>query len=769
MKRYLEAFLGVLVFINIALVGVCYIEYYNVQEIVYYELLIGILIVFLIQIFMSVIIKSRWKMLAVVMLAFLCEVALFIKGSEILGGILRFSEELHILHDKYYYSEVIKYTEFRGTLLFFTAIITLSIVTLAFNIKRNGLIYFNLFFAMMLWYQNGMEIVKKHLILFLMVNIVIYMMGKMIPILKDFKKDGEISLIVWMIVVAVLIGGCVRILPSKIYGNEFFGVHSFIDNEYAPIKGLDKISYRDVYRYSNANKDGKNKLGGKIKQHSKKIIEVKGRNVKYLKSSSKSSYDGQYWFNTSTSYKKVKNNVGINETLKDFEKKESEIIEIKYDNKFETKSVFSPGFSEEYLIKDVIYYDKNSTSILKEHEDIGKYQVKKIQLKSKKTGLILSEIFSEMPLESAGEFEYSIPVDIIKSENMTEEYKKKFMGAEEYREKNTMTQINNIIILEEYAKYLEVPSNITDRVYNLTYEVIEDATSPYEKINKIRAYLKNNYPYTLDVSEIPEGAEFVDYFLFEEKKGYCTYYATAMAIMGRIAGIPTRYCEGFKVDQTNSLYGNVNDRSDGGYFVKTDNAHAWIEVLVDPEDDVWIVVEATASEDSEDEDTEEITNENEEYEQRDAMNALNMDNINDKRQGYIDDIESNEKKSNQNFYILFKLLLIGILIKLLYDVFKRVSVMKSNSPSQMYYYALKRLKRVKIKKEISESEIEFSEKISNEDLRNIMIEIVRLGYEESYGIKNEYSSKAHYKEINRYVRGHLGIFKDTIIRVVLGE
>ena len=96
-------------------------------------------------------------------------------------------------------------------------------------------------------------------------------------------------------------------------------------------------------------------------------------------------------------------------------------------------------------------------------------------------------------------------------------------------------------------------------------------------------------------------------------------------------------------------------------------------------------------------------------------------------------------------------------------------IMNSNSPSKMYYYALKRLKRAKIKKSACESEIEFSEKISDDELKNIMLEIVRVGYEESYGIKIEYSSKTHYKQINKYLRGRLGIFVDTIFRVILGE
>ena len=33
---------------------------------------------------------------------------------------------------------------------------------------------------------------------------------------------------------------------------------------------------------------------------------------------------------------------------------------------------------------------------------------------------------------------------------------------------------------------------------------------------------------------MPEGYDFVDYFLFHGQEGYCTYFATAMAIMLRL-------------------------------------------------------------------------------------------------------------------------------------------------------------------------------------------------------------------------------------------
>ncbi|WP_294359061.1 transglutaminase-like domain-containing protein [uncultured Clostridium sp.] len=32
-------------------------------------------------------------------------------------------------------------------------------------------------------------------------------------------------------------------------------------------------------------------------------------------------------------------------------------------------------------------------------------------------------------------------------------------------------------------------------------------------------------------------------FLFQEKKGYCTYFATATTIMCRAVGVPARYKE----------------------------------------------------------------------------------------------------------------------------------------------------------------------------------------------------------------------------------
>lgn len=87
--------------------------------------------------------------------------------------------------------------------------------------------------------------------------------------------------------------------------------------------------------------------------------------------------------------------------------------------------------------------------------------------------------------------------------------------------------------------------NTPERVINLAKAITADCSNDYEKVIAIEEYLKNNYEYTLSPSRVPEGKDFVDWFLFEDKRGYCTYYATSMAVMLRSVGIPARYVEGF--------------------------------------------------------------------------------------------------------------------------------------------------------------------------------------------------------------------------------
>ena len=122
-----------------------------------------------------------------------------------------------------------------------------------------------------------------------------------------------------------------------------------------------------------------------------------------------------------------------------------------------------------------------------------------------------------------------------------------------------------------YAKYLELPSTLPTRVTNLAYSITSSATNNYDKVKMIETYLATNMKYTLTPPQNPKSQDFVDYFLFDSKQGYCTYYATAMAVLVRSLGIPARYVEGY-------LMPDQKDAASGLYVVTNERAHAWVEV-----------------------------------------------------------------------------------------------------------------------------------------------------------------------------------------------
>ncbi|MCA0758642.1 transglutaminase family protein, partial [Paenibacillus sp. N4] len=99
----------------------------------------------------------------------------------------------------------------------------------------------------------------------------------------------------------------------------------------------------------------------------------------------------------------------------------------------------------------------------------------------------------------------------------------------------------------ELAPYLQLPDSLPSRVAALAAEVSGGGvTSRYEQVKAIEQFLETNYEYTLENSEVPpEGSDFVDYFLFDQRKGYCVHFSTAMVVILRSQGIPARWVKGF--------------------------------------------------------------------------------------------------------------------------------------------------------------------------------------------------------------------------------
>lgn len=122
----------------------------------------------------------------------------------------------------------------------------------------------------------------------------------------------------------------------------------------------------------------------------------------------------------------------------------------------------------------------------------------------------------------------------------------------------------------DMSSYLRLPNVIAEDVFALTARIIQGCETPLQKALAIRSYLQKNFAYTLTPEVPPDRQDFVSFFLLRGKEGYCTYFASAMAVMGRIAGLPTRYVEGYLAEPSGGLA-----------LVTSRNAHAWAEVYFD--------------------------------------------------------------------------------------------------------------------------------------------------------------------------------------------
>ncbi|MGZ9586787.1 transglutaminase family protein [Paenibacillus marinisediminis] len=133
------------------------------------------------------------------------------------------------------------------------------------------------------------------------------------------------------------------------------------------------------------------------------------------------------------------------------------------------------------------------------------------------------------------------------------------------------------------AKYTELPSQLPDRVLKLADDITAGAESQREKVERIQTYLMSHYAYTLDQSTAPpRGQDFVDHFLFDQRQGYCNHFSTAMAVLLRAEGIPTRWVKGFTPGIA---------EAEGQYTIRASDAHSWVEVFY-PEAG-WVPYEAT--------------------------------------------------------------------------------------------------------------------------------------------------------------------------------
>ncbi|ODM25106.1 transglutaminase [Clostridium sp. Bc-iso-3] len=133
-----------------------------------------------------------------------------------------------------------------------------------------------------------------------------------------------------------------------------------------------------------------------------------------------------------------------------------------------------------------------------------------------------------------------------------------------------------------YNTYLKVPYELPQRVKDLAISITDSETNNFDRAKAIEKYLSANYSYTLTPGDTPADRDFVDYFLFEKKEGYCVYFASSMVILARSIGLPARYVEGFVLPTKSN---------EGVYEITNQQAHAWPEIYF--EGFGWVAFEPT--------------------------------------------------------------------------------------------------------------------------------------------------------------------------------
>jgi len=101
---------------------------------------------------------------------------------------------------------------------------------------------------------------------------------------------------------------------------------------------------------------------------------------------------------------------------------------------------------------------------------------------------------------------------------------------------------------------------------------------------RLEAFLQSeHFAYSLEPPPMPETGDPVSSFLLVSRKGHCEYFASALALMCQLKGVPARVVIGYLANEYNSF--------GGFYLIRKKHAHAWVEVFIPGLD--WVTLDPT--------------------------------------------------------------------------------------------------------------------------------------------------------------------------------
>lgn len=135
---------------------------------------------------------------------------------------------------------------------------------------------------------------------------------------------------------------------------------------------------------------------------------------------------------------------------------------------------------------------------------------------------------------------------------------------------------------------LAVPANVDPRLKELAASLSAGGLTQAEIVDRVVGHFHSGYRYSLNVGAFRSSDPLAE-FVFDKKKGYCEYFASASTLLLRLSGVPARYVTGYAVRSFH--------RSGDHYVIRDSDAHAWTEAYIPGRG--WVEADATPAGDYE--------------------------------------------------------------------------------------------------------------------------------------------------------------------------
>ena len=401
---------------------------------------------------------------------------------------------------------------------------------------------------------------------------------------KRWKKHGDTDMKKHMVYISPFIVATIFFLLISPYSTKPYGwpvvktAYRFVNRTIQDLRIKASINKNEDYAVSLLGFSEEGSIAGEVKDSRDRVLAVYGipEETETLKLSGKnfSTFTGREWLETdeSTEPDAMFDSIGMYASLSDYTDDPSKYV--RWDK-----------LTIQYITMNTDYVFSPSKSVVRESRfPVLSYEIKYDgadimwpETKSYKTSYSMVYLLTNNESE---EFVRFIEEGDTPSKEAYDEYRGEFGVQSDFKYSYENFIKHQESIKETYGKEVV----LSNELRNYMDQLYEGCNSDYEKLLRIKQLLKS-FEYTKNPGEIPENitneTEFLDYFILDEQRGYCSFYATAFVLLARAEGIPARYVQGYNI----TVNGSQNK------YVYSSSAHAWSEVYFDSAG--WIAFDAT--------------------------------------------------------------------------------------------------------------------------------------------------------------------------------